>query len=87
MSFTLVSHRTGDPLEGIKIIRTQGYYDSKELGATDAEGKCRVHFWYRRNEKGPDLRFEDPEGNYMVKDTTLADLRDRDILVKMDPSL
>ena len=86
MSFTLVSHSTGEPLEGIRVL-DKSIYDPVERGVTDSDGKCRIQFEYRRNIKGPVLRFEDPEGNYMVKDTTLADLRDRDILVKMDPAL
>ena len=86
MSFTLVSHATGEPLEGIRI--KGGFWErnreDKELGVTDANGRCRVEIPYFRNQEGPFLRFEDPQGAFIVKDTTLADLRDRDIVIKLD---
>ena len=30
-------------------------------------------------------RFEDPEGLYVPKDTVLTDLRERNIIIKLDP--
>lgn len=83
MSFSLVDHSTGNPLEGIMVSVRQG--DSPlELGVTDAAGRCRVEIPYVRNQNGPFLTFSDPQGLYMAKDTSLADLRERDIVVKMD---
>jgi len=84
MTFTLVSHATGAPLEGIRILGGAYQNQKHDLGTTGADGKCRVEIPYFRNESGPFLSFQDPEGKYMVKDTTLADLRERDILVKLD---
>ncbi len=89
MSFSLVSRSTGAPLEGIQIkgsaFSTQN--GMRDLGVTDANGRCQVRIPYRRNLEGPFLVFEDPQGQYFAKDTTLADLRERDITVKLDPTL
>ena len=86
MSFSLVSRTTGEPLEGIQVWANPGDGDiDRELGVTDASGHCRVELRYRRNLEGPNLHFVDPQERFAVKDTTLADLRDRDVLVKMDP--
>ena len=86
MSFTLVSHTTGEPLEGIRIKggSWERSREVDELGVTDANGRCRVEIPYFRNQEGPFLRFEDPQGAFAVKDTTLVDLRDRDIVIKLD---
>ena len=87
MTFTLVSHKTGEPLEGIRIKGGPWQQDmgrENVLGITDANGRCRVGIPYYRNQEGPFLRFEDPQGAFVVKDTTLADLRDREIVVKLD---
>ena len=85
MSFTLLSGTTGEPLEGIRITgsATGGSY-SDELGVTGADGRCRVEIPYVNNLEGPFLSFEDPQGRFAVKDTTLADLRDREIVVKLE---
>jgi hypothetical protein len=58
-----------------------------DLGVTDANGRCQVRIPYKRNIEGPYVVFEDPQGQYIVKDTTLADLRERDITVRLDPTL
>ena len=89
MSFSLVSKSTGEPLEGIRISASEfvSYGVRTELGVTGADGKCKVTIPYRRNVEGPFIVFEDPQGQYSVRDTTLADLRERDIVVKMDRSL
>ena len=42
---------------------------------------------YQRNVIGPFITFEDPEGKFAVKDTSLADLREREIVVKLNPAL
>ena len=89
MTFTLVSHSTGAPLAGIdiKYNSTNGDDIIYKIGATDADGKCQVKIPYRRNLEGPFIRFEDPEGQYIAKDTVLIDLRERNITVKLDSSL
>ena len=84
MRFSLVSGTTGEPLEGINIKQNSGYWDP-DLGVTGADGRCSVNIPYFRNEQGPFLSFEDPAGKYMPKDTTLADLREREIVIRMTP--
>lgn len=89
MSFSLVSRSTGFPLEGIHIkgSATSTGQGMQDLGVTDANGRCQVSIPYKRNLEGPFIVFEDPQGQYIVKDTTLADLRERDITVRLDPVL
>lgn len=84
MGFTLVSRKSGEPLQGIRILG-QAVAGNKyeELGVTGEDGRCSVAIPYLRNEEGPYLRFEDPEGRMAPKDTMLADLRERDILIQM----
>ena len=85
MSFSLVSHATGEPLEGIEIWANDGFGSvNRQLGVTDANGNCRLELEYRRNFKGPVLHFIDPQAYFAVKDTVLADLRDRTVVVKLD---
>ena len=83
MNFTLVSHETGLPVEGVRILVNEDG-SLHLLGESNAEGRCHVEIPYVRNEKGPFLTFEDPQGFYQPKDTTLADLRERDIIVKLE---
>ena len=86
MSFSLVSNATGEPLEGIVISgKRVEAYDGYTLGITGADGKCKVAVPYMRNFEGPFLHFEDPDGNFIAKDTSLTDLREREILVKLNP--
>ena len=89
MSFTLVSHADGKPIEGVKISASAWSSENRKMviGTTDADGKCTVEIPYIRNNEGPYIRFEDKDKQFAVKDTTLADLRERDITVKMDPVL
>ena len=89
MSFTLVCGQDGKPIKGVKIYASPWKTDDGKqiIGTTGADGKCSVSIPYLRNVEGPFVRFEDTGGVYAVKDTTLADLRERDILVKMDPKL
>lgn len=89
MSFSVVSLSTGSPIEGVRISGSSTSRDAERviLGITDPDGKCQVRIPYRRNLEGPFIVFEDPSGTYALKDTTLADLRERDILIKMNPSL
>lgn len=87
MSFSLVSRATGEPLEGIQVKggSWKGDMDGEDaLGITGADGRCRVEIPYLRHVEGPYLRFVDPSGQFAAKDTTLADLRDRDIVIKLD---
>lgn len=84
MSFSLVANDTGKPLEGIIIKSAQvSGGDDAELGVTDADGKCSVSIPYLKDVVGPFLTFEDPEGKYSAKDTTLTDLREREIVIKL----
>lgn len=83
MNFKLVSHETGLPVEGVQIL-VNDFGTLNLLGRTNAEGRCHVEIPYIRNEKGPFLTFEDPQGFYQPKDTSLADLRERDIIVKLE---
>ena len=83
MSFSVVSHKTGEPLEGVRVLQKDR--GDRELGKTNAEGKCKVQFSYRTNYRGPYLRFEDGNELYAVKDTVLDDLTYREIIIKMDP--
>jgi hypothetical protein len=87
MSFSVVSHATGEPLKGIKVLSASSsrYYDKEEVGVTGEDGRCRVRLYYRRNFEGPFLSFEDPEVKFETKDTTLADLQDRLVVIKLDP--
>ena len=88
MSFALVSRATGEPLEGIRILGGTHYGGNKdELGVTGPDGKCQVIIPYQRNVIGPFITFEDPDGKFAVKDTSLADLREREIVVKLYPAL
>ena len=87
MTFALKSSKDGKPLEGVRITTStnpdNGFH---EVGVTGEDGTCRVELIYARNVEGPFIRFEEPEGKYQPKDTTLADLRDRTVLVKLDPA-
>ena len=88
MSFTLVSHADGKPLQGIQIKSGAWKSAAKQvIGTTGADGKCSVDIPYLRNNEGPFITFQDADGLYYVKDTTLADLRERNIVVKMDPKI
>ena len=85
MSFSLYSRATGEPLGGIEIRANDGRSQVDQVaGVTDADGHCRVELRYWRNTAGPIIHFVDPQEQYAVKDTTLADLRERDITVKLD---
>ena len=86
MSFSRVSHKTGQPLQGIEIWGNIGDDNvDHPLGVTDAKGQCRLELFYRRNLTGPRVIFIDPQEQYAVKDTTLADLRDHVVVVNLDP--
>ena len=85
MSFSLYSRNTGEPLGGIEIWGNAGRGENdRVIGVTDADGRCRVELPYFRNAEGPYLHFVDPQGQFATKDTTLADLRDRDIVIKLE---
>jgi hypothetical protein len=74
----------GAPLEGIQVKVKSGEASFSELGVTGADGRCKVDIPYMRNDvDSPYLRFEDPEGKFFYKDTTLADLREREIIIKL----
>lgn len=85
MRFSLVSRACGEPLQDIQVKgslnKEWGY---QVLGQTDADGCCEVDIPYIRNEVGPFLRFEDPQGRVAAKDTMLADLRMRTIVIQLN---
>lgn len=85
MSFILLSHSTGEPLKGIHIVGGFSTWEYRELGVSGTDGKCRVSIPYIQSQGSSRLSFEDPDGKYIVKDTTLTDLRDREILIHLDP--
>ncbi|MBO4433986.1 MAG: hypothetical protein J5769_00850 [Bacteroidales bacterium] len=85
MDISVVSHSTGEPLEGIRVLDCKSGLMYEELGVTDAGGKCRVELPYYMELRSPTIRFEDPSGSYTVKDTLIADLRVSEIKVKLDP--
>ena len=88
MSFSVVSKTTGEPIEGVTIRANPFNKNNLDLiGITGADGKCKVMLPYRRNLEGPFIEFSDPGRNFIQKDTTLSDLRERDILIEMTPSL
>lgn len=80
MSFTLVSHADGKPLAGVSIYA----YPHERIGVTGENGKCQVEIPYNRD-NGSYLEFQAPGEQFAIKDTTLTDLRERDILIKLDP--
>ena len=83
MNFTLLSHETGLPVEGVRVLVNE-WGTIRMLGQSDAEGRCHVEIPYVRNEEGPFLTFEDPQGFFQPKDTSLVDLREREIVVKLE---
>ena len=85
MTFSLVSGETGQPIEGISIKVYSGER-SYEIGTTGTDGRCRVEIPYARNDLGPKLTFQDPAEAYFAKDTTLADLREREIVIQLKPA-
>lgn len=90
MDFLLLSNADGTPLEGIHIKSAIGQNSGNtthELGVTGPNGRCHVAINYERNEVGPRVIFADEEGRYAAKDTILADLREREIVVKLYPQL
>jgi hypothetical protein len=90
MTFSVLSRTTGEPLEGIHVLGQQtnaGYHNYIDLGVTASDGTCKVNIPYVRNIQGPYVRFEDPAGAHEAKDTVLFDLRERDIIVKLNDAL
>ena len=90
MTFTVLSRATGSPLEGVHVLSSDNNYGGNyytELGVTGADGRCRVNIPYIRNAKGPWIRFDDPSGAFVQKDTVLYDLRDREIQVSLNQAL
>lgn len=82
MTFVLESASDGQPLEGIRIIANM-YRFNDQIGVTDASGRCKVDIPFKRDLANTLLTFEDPDGNYMAKDTVLEDYRERDVIVKL----
>ncbi|MBQ7457888.1 MAG: hypothetical protein IJS70_01820 [Bacteroidales bacterium] len=87
MTFSLVDRTSGAPLDGISITACIREGEQPvEIGVTGTDGRCSVSIPYERNAIGPALKFQDPDGNYMPKDTVLADLREREILIELTPA-
>ena len=87
MSFTIVSALDGSPIQGIRISGRSSSSDhaSSYLGTSNENGSCRVYLPYRQDVDGPIVAFDDPQGRYQVKDTSLVDLRERDIRIVLTP--
>ena len=85
MNFSVVSHATGNPIKGVHVRGGVNKECKEELGITGDDGKCHVMIPYVRNSDGPFITFEDSQSKFVMKDTTLADLREREILIKLDP--
>jgi hypothetical protein len=86
MTFQLLDKANGNPIQGVHIYVSVYDYQGKgdDLGVTGADGLCKIDLPYVRNEEGPFIKFEDPNGIYATKDTTLADLRERRVVVKLE---
>lgn len=86
MYFQLLDKANGNPIPGIHIYVATWDYQGKgdDLGVTGADGLCHINLPYARNQEGPFIKFEDPNGIYAPKDTTLADLRERKVVVKLE---
>jgi len=86
MYFQLLDKENGNPIPGIHIYVTTWGYQRKgdDLGVTGADGLCHINLPYVRDEEGPFIKFEDPNGVYAPKDTTLVDLRERKVVVKLE---
>ncbi len=90
MTFSLVSAKSGAPIEGVKISTsltrdTYNNYGGSDAGITGPDGTCKVMLYYRRGLESPYIHFDGPDGLYFPKDTTLADLRERTVVVKLNP--
>lgn len=86
MTFSLCSSATGEPLRGIQISSNSfsGTNQLEEIGVTGEDGTCHVDIPYFRNIQGPYIHFQDPQGLFQPKDTVLFDLREREIVIKLN---
>ena len=82
MGFTVVSAEDGSPVEGVAV---RAYESWSEVAYTDASGSCVAWLHYHRNVEGPTVSIADPSERFVSKDTVLADLRYRNIVVKLVP--
>ncbi len=82
MGFTVVSAEDGSPVEGVAV---RAYESWSDVAYTDEAGCCEAWLHYRRNVEGPTVSFVDPSERFAAKDTVLADLRFRNIVVKLVP--
>ena len=82
MSFTVLSAADGSPVKGVAV---RAYESWSDVAYTDEAGCCEVWLHYRRNVEGPTVSFVDPSERFAAKDTVLADLRFRNIVVKLVP--
>ena len=82
MSFTVLSAADGSPVKGVAV---RAYESWSDVAYTDEAGCCEAWLHYRRNVEGPTVSFVDPSERFAAKDTVLADLRFRNIVVKLVP--
>lgn len=82
MGFTVLSAEDGSPVKGVAV---RAYESWSDVDYTDEAGCCEVWLHYRRNVEGPTVSFVDPSERFAAKDTVLADLRFRNIVVKLVP--
>lgn len=79
LDFKVVSSEDGLPLKGINVsINNTGEEGKWYLtGQTDAAGLLTVGWSYIDETPSPEFRFESPDGEYAVKDTSFTDLTSR----------
>lgn len=82
MGFTVLSAADGSPVKGVAV---RAYESWSDVAYTDEAGCCEAWLHYRRNVEGPTVSFVDPSERFAAKDTVLADLRFRNIVVKLVP--
>ena len=82
MGFTVLSAADGSPVKGVAV---RAYESWSDVAYTDEAGCCEVWLHYHRNVEGPTVSFVDPSERFAAKDTVLADLRFRNIVVKLVP--
>ena len=82
MGFTVLSAADGSPVKGVAV---RAYESWSDVAYTDEAGCCEAWLHYRRNVEGPTVSFVDPSERFVSKDTVLADLRFRNIVVKLVP--
>ena len=87
MSFKVVAADTGEPMEGVRVrARVQGYNgpDWSSGFLTGHDGEAGVPVMRREGDAtDPEFRFEAADDTYLVKDTTISDLKPRLIEIQL----